>query len=242
MIIGVVGKKQSGKDSLANIAMKLLPDKKIKKISFAKPLKDFVHDAFRIPKKNLWGSNEDKNYPLCTWSDIFTGPAINNYRKHDRALLSAREILQIVGTDVMRYGNLNYLNNKFLNEVELFLKKKLGAGTRPYSNIWVDLTMMDIKTIKARKEAEIVFITDARFHNETKAIRENSGKLIRLYRDTKCEDSIPHPSELEMEEMQDKSFDFVLYEEQNTNLKQLEVFVIKVLMDLGLIGTGGMVV
>ena len=242
MIIGICAKKQCGKDSMAGFIQKQLPDKKIQQISFAKPLKDFINEVLNVPKKNVWGTDADKNYPLCTWGEVFEGPALVAYKKRDRDLLSAREILQILGTDVMRYGHIDYVTGPLQKEVVLFLQKKFGAGTTPFLNIWVDLAIMDIKVMKTRNELDIAVISDVRFHNEVAAVKKSGGKMVRLYRDTKCADSIPHPSELEMEDMRDADFDFVLPEEYNINLKQLAHFTTKVLMGCGLIETGGLLV
>ena len=174
MIIGICGKKQTGKNSMASFIKKQLPDTKIKEISFAKPLKDFVTETFNIDKRNVWGSDADKSYPLCTWGEIFTGPCLVKYKKHDRDLLSAREIRQIVGTDVIRHGNIPYLNNNYAQEVNVFLTRKFGDN-RARMSAWIDLAIMDIKGMKARKELDIAIITDVRFHNEVSAVKENNG-------------------------------------------------------------------
>ena len=239
MIIGICGKKQCGKSSMAGFIKQQLPDRKVKEISFAKPLKDFINEVLNIPKNHLYGSNEQKNYPLCTWGEVFEGPGLVAYKKRDRDLLSAREIMQVVGTDVMRHGHLNYVNNNLEKEIRLFLQKKFGAGVMPYQDLWIDLAIMDIKVAKTRKEADVFIVSDVRFHNEVKAIKAAGGKLVRLYRDTDCEESIPHPSEMEMEEMKNKDFDFVLVEYENRNLKQLSHFTTRVLMGCGLLETGG---
>jgi hypothetical protein len=225
---------------MAGFIKKLLPDKKVKQISFAKPLKDFCGEVFNIPKQNLYGSDADKNYPLCTWGEIFTGLCLRKYGKRDRDLLSSREILQVVGTDVMRLGHLEYLQNEYVHECNHFLAKKFGRGTKPFGSIWIDLALMDIKVLEANKELDIAVISDIRFHNERNAIQKAGGILVRLYRDTGCEDSIQHPSELELDEMKDADFDYVLFEQNNKNLKQLRAWTTNVLMSAGILEAGGL--
>lgn len=242
MIIGLCGRKQSGKSSMASFIKELLPDISVKEISFAKPLKDFIHEALNVPKKNLYGSNEDKNYPLCTWGEIFQGPALNKYKKHDRHLLSAREILQVIGTDVMRHGHLEYVGIKLENEIKRFLSQKFGAGKMPYEDLWIDLAIMDVKIGKSRGEIDVAVVSDVRFKNEVKAIKKSNGKLVRLYRDTGCSESIEHPSEAEMLSIEDNEFNFIINEEDNKNLKQLKTKTIQILMSLGLLGVGEVIV
>ena len=242
MIIGIAAKKQCGKDSMAGFIKELLPNKKVKQISFAKPLKDFVHEAFDIPKQNLYGSDADKNYPLCTWGEVFTGMAIKKYGKTDRTLLSAREILQVVGTDVMRQGNLTFLHQQYESKARHFIEKKFGRGTQPFDSIWIDLAIMDIKLLQARGELDIAVISDVRFINERVAIADAGGINIRLHRDTGCEDTIPHPSELELDEMKDTDFDYFLAEEGNKTLPQLKAWTTNVLMQANIIEVGGFAV
>lgn len=239
MIIGIAGKKQSGKDSMAGFIKKILPDRKVKQISFAKPLKDFCHEAFDIPKQNLYGSDGDKNYPLCTWGEIFTGLCLTKFKKRDRDLLSSREILQVVGTEVMRLGHLEYLHNEYAAKCRHFIEKRFGRGTKPFDSIWIDLAIQDIDELQKNGEVDIAVISDVRFHNERIAIANAGGPNIRLYRDTGLDDSIPHPSELQLEEMKDSDFNYVLFEQDNQTLDQLRAFTTRVLQDLGLLVVGG---
>lgn len=236
MIIGLASKKQCGKNSLAKFIADLLPDSKVKEISFAQPLKEFVYKEFNIPKDHLYGTDAQKNYPLCTWGEIFSGICLGKYKKRNTDLLSGREIMQVVGTDVMRLGHLDYLHLKHEGVCKFFVEKQFGAGKLPFETIWVELSMMEIKRLKAIKKCDIAIITDIRFHNEVAAVKETEGKLVRLYRDTGCGDSIPHASELQLDEMEDSSFDFIVKEEDNKNLKQLRSFAIRMLMELELVG------
>lgn len=236
MIIGLAAKKQAGKSSLAKFIRDMLVDSKVKEISFAQPLKEFIHEEFTIPKNHLYGTDAEKNYPLCTWGEIFSGQCLNAYKKQSRALLSAREIMQIVGTDVMRHCKLNYLERKYEASCKYFVEKWFGKGVLPFESIWVDLSIMEIKRLKATNEGDVFVIPDVRFHNEVAAIKNAGGKIVRLYRDTGCEDSIVHESEKQLDEMEDTSFDFIVKEEDNKNLKQLRGFAIKMLMELELVG------
>ncbi len=236
MIIGLAAKKQCGKSSLAKFVTDILSTSKVKDISFAQPLKEFIHEEFAIPKNHLYGTDAEKNYPLMTWGEMFTGRCMGAYTKRDRDLLSAREIMQIVGTDVMRLGHLDYLHHKFEERCKFYIEKYFGKGKLPFGDIWVELAMMEIKRLRATGNADIVIIPDLRFHNEVKAVKDAGGTLIRLYRDTGCTDTIPHPSELQLDEMEDVDFDYIIKEEDNKNLKQLKVFAIRMLMELSLVG------
>ena len=67
MIIGITGKKGSGKDTVANV---LQTSFGFEKMSFAKPIKDIVHNTFGIDKAILSGDNGEREFrelPLPDW-------------------------------------------------------------------------------------------------------------------------------------------------------------------------------
>lgn len=241
MIIAIAGCKQSGKSSLTKFFKDMLEDKKVQEISFAYPLKHFIGETFKMKSKHLWGSNDDKNYPLCTWGEIFTEECLKHYNKRSIDLLCAREILQIVGTDVFREGKFDFLNEQYLSSVKSFLQEKTGQEKADF-DLWVNLAIQDYKQKLALREIDLAIISDVRFLNEVQAVHSAKGKLIRLHRDTGCSNSIQHASEMMLESLQDSLFDFVLNEEHNKNLQQLKQFAISVLTRLGLINNGGVLV
>ena len=238
IILGICGQKSSGKDSFADIAKKILQSDKVMKLSFAKPLKDFVINLFNLQSKYAWGSEADKNYPIATWGKYFTQDALDKYKKENDTLLSTREILQVVGTDVMRLGNFNFLVEDLRSKVKSFIMKHFNKEVA-HDTIWIDLLKKDIEDLNARGIADIFIISDVRFANEVNSVKSWGGKVVRLYRDTNLTNSIPHPSELEMNNILDKEFDYVLYEEDNVNLKQLRKFVLRVLMEEKLVNSIG---
>ncbi len=242
MIIGIHGRKQSGKSSISKFIKDLLPEKKIQEIAFAKPLKEMINEIFNIPMQNMYGSDTDKDYPLCTWGEIFSGRCLSEYEKFPHSLLSAREVMQVIGTDVMRRGKLPFVNVDIEKQLLFWLQQRFGPNTRPFDSIWVDLAFQDVKNLQEKGDVDIFVVSDMRFTNEFNATKNNGGKTIRLYRDSGCDESIVHESERQLEEISDEEFDFVLTERENQNLKQLKVFAIKVLMSCELLATGGLVV
>ncbi len=77
--------------------------------------------------------------------------------------MTVRELLQYIGTDLFR-------NNM-------------------HEDFWVKATMFKVK----KSKVDVKIITDVRFPNEAKEIRDRGGIVVRLYRDTGKTDS--HPSE-----------------------------------------------
>ena len=164
IVIGISGKKQAGKDTLANYAKVLLGDVEI--CSFADALKECCISIMGLSHDSCYGSDNDKNMPTqYLWENLPT--IITNKYGKIRGFMSAREILQIFGTDIMR---------------NMFSQK-----------IWVDATLRRINNI----ECSFVVIPDVRFVSEVNAIMGlENGYLIRLTRKV-FEDSHPSETELD---------------------------------------------
>ncbi len=187
-VYGICGRKQAGKDTFARLGCDLLDragrssDTEIARLAFAEPLKQFCIDYLGLSRNGCYGSDEEKDETCGTW-EMFNESIRNLFDTDLFDPISNREVLQVVGTEVFR--------NCF-------------RGT-----FWIDL--MSIRMRQAEKSgAELVFVTDVRFKNEIRAIQELGGKLIRVIRDTGKEDQIPHASELEMLEIPNSEFDFVV--------------------------------
>jgi hypothetical protein len=189
-IIGVSGRKQSGKSTLCDFLKKKYHyhDGDIRIYSFADPLKRFCIDAMGLKEEQCYGTDDDKNtlteysWQRIPWDIAARFGEYIEIPRHGadgcdlvktpkRGFMTGREVLQIFGTDIMR---------------GMFSDK-----------IWVNATINLIK----KENPPIALIADARFESEINALMaEENGHVIRLTRKI-CEDS--HPSETELD-----SFDF----------------------------------
>ena len=170
IILGLSGKKQSGKDTLCTYIQTLLysfyNEQDIKVYSFADKLKQLCIEILGLTYDQCYGTDEDKNtLTIYKWENLSKEIRHKNKLRYEYAtngeicdiilptgFMTAREILQIVGTDIFR---------------EMFS-----------TDIWVDATFRDIN--KAQKSVNI--ITDARFPGEIKSILDYNGYVIRLTR------------------------------------------------------------
>lgn len=236
-IFGMCGAKQTGKNSLSKFIRDLCKGMDSIELSLAKPLKDFVHESFDVPKKNVWGSNDHKNYPLMTWGDMFSDELLSIYNKKNNNLLCAREILQVVGTDVMRKNNIHYLKPEHQEKALSFLRRNFG-NNYGHDTVWVDLLKKDIQKIQ-ETSVDIVTISDVRFVNEFEMLKSIGASLIKLYRYIGLSDSIQHESEMQINSIPDEKFDYVVYDESNRTLKQLKAFAINILANEGIFELGG---
>jgi hypothetical protein len=145
-IIGITGKKYSGKDTLGSY---FVNNYKYEQIAYADALKDAVKCIFDFDDEQLYGTKKEE-------VDEFWGK-------------TPRQVLQFVGTDLFRNHTHELMPN-------------IGK------DIWVQVVKRKIMN-KMKKDPNARFvITDARFHNEVDVIKQLGGTVIKLKRDTGCQD------------------------------------------------------
>ncbi len=169
----------------------------IKNYSFGDKLKQICIELFDLTYNQCYGSDEDKNtFTNYKWSqmsdeiiDDFTiGTTIGTGNEY----ITAREFLQLFGTNVMR--NI-------------------------YDNIWVNACIKQIKS----EQPELAVITDVRFKNEIDGIKKAGGKVIRLTRKVHNDS---HGSETSLDNY--KEFDAVI-DNQNMDIEQQNKELFKIL-------------
>jgi hypothetical protein len=166
MIVGLAGRKSTGKSTISNILL----NKGFRKASFAAPLKEYVAKLYNWDV-GLLNSQEGKEelLPLpVVWnqdvadrlSDIIGG-GIKIIVREARTFSTRREALQYIGTDVLREIDVNFHVNEF--------KKKYSDG-RNY------------------------VCDDLRFPNELEALTDMGSVCMYLMRPY-CSDYSNHASE-----------------------------------------------
>lgn len=108
MIIGFSGKKQSGKNTLATTLQEYLevyfPNLTVKQYSFADLLKkNICMDILGLTHEQCYGTDEQKN----TLTDV-----VWHYKQ-----LTAREVMQVVGTDIFRSLQPNVWANALVRQI-----------------------------------------------------------------------------------------------------------------------------
>ena len=147
LIVGISGKAQTGKDTIARMCSNILIEKGYTTsfYSFAYRLKRAAMLIFNLSEEDVFTSKGKKKVL----------PHFNN--------ITVREILQKFGTEVCR--NI-------------------------HKDIWVWNTMNDIE----KGTTDVAFITDMRFSNEYKVIKDSGGIVMRTHRDVQI-DETSHASE-----------------------------------------------
>lgn len=160
MLIGVSGRKFNGKDTFADYLVK---QHGFIKIAFADNLKEACRIIYGFSDRQLYGD-------LKEVKDEYWGK-------------SPREILQFVGTNLLR--------NQFLKEIWIkSLEKK----------------MMDIK--KNNKFCKII-VSDCRFQNEVDMVNEHGGFVVRVTRPSVNNIKDMHESEKNINKLTGVKYDIL---------------------------------
>ena len=219
-IIGISGKKQSGKTTVGNFLF-----------GCAMMSNDLIDYAQVNPSGELIVPYEDVSGETkpCVFPVDSSHPSMVSYMRdnvwHDLKVYNFADNLkkiciEILGlTERQCYGTeeeKNSLTNINLADVVCDTKRnrKMTArevmqhvGTdffrRIYPQVWVDSTIRKIE----RETPNLAVVVDCRFENEVKGIKDAGGKVIRLTRNV-FGDKDQHPSETALDEYKD--FDFVL--------------------------------
>jgi len=194
-LIGLSGKKQSGKNSICNDIKNFIEEtsggKKIVKIySFADALKENVcMGMLGLSYNQCFGNDEQKNTPTpYKWENLPRQIKYDNKLGCEYAAngevcnfilptgyMTARNIMQVVGTDIFRkYFDKNIHVNATLNRIN---------KDNPY----------------------MALISDVRFQTEIMAICASGGYNIRLTRNSNSTDS--HESETALDHLTEKDWD-----------------------------------
>ena len=115
------------------------------------------------------------------WNNIHLMKLVGNC---DDARMTVREMMQKVGTDALR------------NKV--------------HENVWVNALLKDYKTtqVEGLYRNPNWIVTDTRFPNEFRAVRDRGGVLIRINRDNQERPETEHASEFALDN--ETGWDFVI--------------------------------
>lgn len=160
MLIGITGKRGSGKSTAAKSLKRL----GFFEVSFAEPLKEATKIIFGLTDEEVYGDYKIKETVI---------PELG---------VSPRKILQKFGTEVMREFIHVALPELKITKGEIWVE----AFKKLYLNTWVQGNYV---------------VSDVRYLNEAKAIRELGGIILRIERPALKLEKSDHASEMEMDKI-----------------------------------------
>jgi hypothetical protein len=201
-LVGLCGKKQSGKDTFAAFGMDICDIHGVAsaKIAFASPLKQFVVDYLGVPQGLPWGSNDDKDVIMGNWGDFFNPEICNNSGSLPGDPVNVRELLQVLGTDVFRNVHESFWVNVF--------KSRVASGK--------------FDEVRGEGSPAVVFITDMRFGNEVDEVNKMGGMTIKLDRNMFSDE---HKSESSVDLIPLESFSKVLTSDDLVSVEAVKLIV-----------------
>jgi hypothetical protein len=170
-IIGLVGQAGSGKDTTASLIKDLVGQERVHLMALADPLKVFLMEVFGWTEEQLWGASYLRDVPDPRYPRRTLEKYEGEAIYNETEYLTPRYALQTLGTE---------------------------WGRNCYQNVWVDYALRDAKEVLEYSDKDLVIITDCRFVNEAKAIREGGGLVWRVVRPNSATTKLAsHSSETE---------------------------------------------
>lgn len=240
-LIGLLGEAGSGKDTAGKI---MVQEHGFYSLALADPIKIYCNWMFGWNPKRLFDSSElrnegDKNYPFLrcpscgftsynmttidyTENTVVCGlcGAVGAPREWP-ADLSARFALQSLGDWARNLNESAYIEFALHRAVKV---QNCGVDCDPLFHLLKDLNIAQERFIgHPRSVASNVLITDVRLLNEVRGIQNEGGKVFRIRRNTKPDNTttgIPrHNSEVAQREISDETLNGII--ENNTTLDAL---------------------
>jgi cytidylate kinase len=237
MIIGVSGRKQSGKSTVGNLIYSFF----MSQLDVSEKI--FLSESGEIIVSDLYG---EKSYegifdPYNTSSTDFLiakcfealSKSVKIYSfadalKKDICInILGLEYRQCYGTDDEK-NEITHLiwegKNISAREAMQFIGTDIFRTM--YNNVWVEATLKKIM----KEGVPLAIITDCRFPNEVESIKSNGGKVIRLTRDPFHSDHISE-SILDKENYDWSNFDYVI-DNNNNSLYEQSVLIKKTIEEI----------
>lgn len=179
MIIGLCGKKRSGKDTIADFLEILFEESGIKtvKLSFAAALKDLI-------KMSLDLTDHDDNF-LKNAEFYPAKSKLGNF------LLNINQYMEKYKLSLLTEDEINVIKILYDLPVKFAYRKLLQyIGTDIVRKRYVDFWIDRIKERIDETNADIIIIPDVRFPNEAEFIKSFNGIIVKLihYNESKVED------------------------------------------------------
>lgn len=229
MILAYSGRRLSGKNTCCSYIKQLIPE--AEEFSFAYSLKRMAVDILGLREEQAYGTDEEKdslvehllweNFPLPAWVDSSGNitvqhtpipPQVEDFRDlvsiyHNQNI--KREIILVDGNSkidlhrwVRKTGPMT--GREVLQYFGTNIYRKI------YGDVWVDACIRQIKKSEAYKNGYPCCITDTRFPNECEGVQKAGGKVIRLTRVLRPQDSHVSETALDRENFDWSKFDAIL--------------------------------
>jgi dephospho-CoA kinase len=190
MLIAILGKKSSGKDTFSNY---LINHQGFIKYAFGDPLKKGIQSFFNLSDQQLTDERLKEEID-------------------ERWGVSPRKLFQIIGTDIFQKSIYDFIP-------DLKLNNNNNNNTDNSKKHWVYLFKeWYLNEIKKNPNVKVI-VSDTRFLHEVETIKELNGKIIKIIRPTDKNKNInlndTHQSENEINEIPAEMIDDIIYNDKS---------------------------
>lgn len=226
-IIGISGRKQSGKSTVANfINGSILKSKNM--------IEEFkIDESGRLNVKTTdqngtsgWGildvTRKDNEFVRYAESELW--PYVKVYHFADYLKQMCVDLFdltpqQVYGTDDDKNTATSYSQNGWKHKMtarEFLQYFGTDIMRKIKDTVWVDYTIKKIR----QDDSTIALVPDVRFPNEVESIQRVGGSVIRLTRDPHCSN---HPCETALDEDQYNwsKFDYILHNDKSNSQNEM---------------------
>lgn len=226
VLIGISGKANAGKDTLADLIVRERPG--YGKLSFAQPLKNFAARVYGFSHDQLWGPSECRDSPDPRF---FSGSpawevADKEFRAYSEEWMNDLGVVFLTVPKAVTTLYDTYHDLRRSQEVTLTPRSVLQAfglwGRSISSELWVNATIrLSQEYVSRRRGWDGVVYPDVRFRNEFSALRRNRALLVRI-RSSKRGANLD-VSETEQDSIPDSDFDIVIHNNKDLSALKSEV-------------------
>lgn len=176
MLVGIMGYKRSGKDTVGAILQELAPNKFKTRFAFADKMKADLSQIFNLDESVFWSETKDYDMLKVVIKDdkhdkifnrLYDGsirPFLTMLRK--RGYITYRKKPRFIGRFMKDVEVLNISTRKLMQFYGTdFMQDKFGKG------IWLQYA-----------PTQDAIITDVRFPHEINFVKENGGVLVKVMR------------------------------------------------------------
>ena len=170
-LIGITGRKRSGKDSLATI-IKDYSREEYTRVSFADPMRQIMEEVCLFPRPYNYETMKEEPVLVLDTTESFFKPMVvkmlsYNADNPDEIHKNGIKFMKFS----LQFNKRRFSPREFLQKLGTeFGREQLGE------NIWVDMLISSLDKEKS------YIIPDVRFDNEAEAIRKAGGKVIKVIR------------------------------------------------------------
>ena len=172
-LIALCGRKRTGKESVYKLMYQHVVDPK--EFQFATPLKKYCIDVLGLTHEQCYGNDAAReSLTRYTWNEIAEHIRVK-YKKNPEDRLTARDVLQIVGTDLMREqfhrhiwaeagvrdavgkaATCVYTDTRFINEVQAIvdLSEQNAFGPPLISRLYRETGLVDPHTSESALDSQ----------------------------------------------------------------------------------------